>query len=60
MAEYKLIYFNLRGRAELCRLILQYGGIPHEDFRMERNGEEWPQIKDGKSSCVGLALGHCF
>lgn len=45
MAEYKLIYFNARGRAELSRLILQYAGVPYEDFRMEM--ADWPQIKDG-------------
>ena len=45
MAEYKLYYFNARGRAELCRLILKYADVPFEDVRMER--EEWLQRSKG-------------
>ena len=43
MVHYKLTYFNLRGRAELSRLILHHTGVPFEDFRFEMN--EWPQYK---------------
>ncbi|KAI9565907.1 hypothetical protein GHT06_009705 [Daphnia sinensis] len=45
MVHYKLIYFNLRGRAELARLILQHQEIAFEDFRFER--EDWPKYKAG-------------
>lgn len=45
MVHYKLIYFNLRGRAELARLVLQHQEIVFEDFRFER--EEWPKYKAG-------------
>lgn len=43
MPEYKLIYFNLMGRAELTRWLFAYGGIPYTDERIER--EEWPEKK---------------
>lgn len=43
MVHYKLIYFNLRGRAELARLILHHQGVEFEDFRFERS--EWPVYK---------------
>ena len=41
--KFKLMYFNLRGRAELARLILASAGQEYEDFRFER--EQWPQHK---------------
>ena len=44
----KLTYFNLRARAEPARLLLAYGGIEYEDFRVtpafEKN-EEWMALK---------------
>ena len=40
---YKLIYFNLRGRAELHRYIFAVAGQEYEDFRFERS--EWPEHK---------------
>jgi len=45
--QYKLIYFNVRGRGELSRLILHCAGVPFEDFRFEM--KEWPAIKPSKS-----------
>ena len=45
MSNYKLYYYNLRGRAELSRLILYYSGIPFEDIRLEKS--EWPLYKSG-------------
>ena len=47
MPVYKLHYFNLRGRAELCRLIFAYAGQEYEDHRFEF--DEWPEIKASKS-----------
>lgn len=68
MPEYKLIYFNLMGRAELTRWLFAYGGIPYTDERIER--EEWPEKKkslpfskvpilmvDGKPLPQSLAIG---
>ena len=46
MGKMKLIYFNLRGRAELARLILAQGGADYEDKRVER--EDWPKLKPSK------------
>lgn len=48
MVHYKLTYFNLRGRAELSRLILHHAQVPFEDFRFER--AEWPQHKASTAS----------
>ena len=42
----KLTYFNVRGRGELSRLILQYAQVPFEDNRIAR--EEWPKLKPSK------------
>jgi hypothetical protein len=30
---YKLTYFNLRGLAEMSRLLFAYAGVEYEDFR---------------------------
>ena len=43
MPNYKLTYFNLRGRAEICRYLFAYAGIKYEDYRLE--GADWPKIK---------------
>ncbi|KAK8733564.1 hypothetical protein OTU49_006359 [Cherax quadricarinatus] len=51
MPEYKLIYFNARGRAELARWIFAYGGIPYTDERIEK--ADWP---DKKKSIPGGKL----
>ena len=34
MSEYKLIYFNVRGRGEICRLMLAQAGVKFEDKRI--------------------------
>lgn len=39
----KLLYFDLRGRAEMTRLALHAGGVEFEDARFARG--EWPDIK---------------
>lgn len=43
MPSYKLYYFNVRGRGELARLVLNYAGVPFEDYRFEM--ADWPAIK---------------
>ncbi|XP_067684444.1 glutathione S-transferase 1-like [Haliotis asinina] len=43
MPSYKYIYFNVRGRGEIPRLVLQCAGVPFEDKRIEF--DEWPALK---------------
>ncbi|GFN73807.1 glutathione s-transferase [Plakobranchus ocellatus] len=43
MPNYKVIYFNVRGRAEVTRLIFAYAGQKFEDKRIVR--EEWLKLK---------------
>lgn len=43
MPTYKLVYFNGRGRAELCRLIFAQAGVQYEDRRVTQ--EEWQELK---------------
>uniref|UniRef100_A0A4X1UBQ0 Hematopoietic prostaglandin D synthase n=2 Tax=Sus scrofa TaxID=9823 RepID=A0A4X1UBQ0_PIG len=43
MPNYKLTYFNMRGRAEIIRYIFAYLDIKYEDHRIEQ--ADWPQIK---------------
>ncbi len=42
--SFKLTYFNLRGRAELARIIFAYAGVEYEDSRIEK--EDWPGMKE--------------
>jgi len=41
--QYKLVYFNGRGRAEPARLIFAYAGVNYNDHRIE--SAEWPALK---------------
>ena len=50
MGKYKLVYFNVRARAEVSRMIFAYVGQDYEDKRIER--EDWPELK--KSKCRRL------
>lgn len=43
MANYKLTYFNIKGRAEVARFIFAQAGVKYEDKRIEK--EEWPALK---------------
>jgi len=43
MPTYKLSYFDIRGRAEVCRLLFAAAGVPYEDNRVERS--RWPDLK---------------
>ncbi|XP_020864072.1 hematopoietic prostaglandin D synthase isoform X1 [Phascolarctos cinereus] len=43
MPHYKLIYFNMRGRAEIIRYLFAYLDIPYEDHRISQ--DDWPAVK---------------
>ncbi|XP_067684553.1 probable glutathione S-transferase 6 [Haliotis asinina] len=43
MSTYKLIYFDIRAKAELARLMFAYQGQEYEDSRISM--EEWPALK---------------
>ena len=43
MPQYKLRYFNVRGVAELTRLIFAQAGVEYTDNRIEMN--EWAEEK---------------
>jgi len=43
MPQYKLIYFNLRARGEISRLLFAAGSVPYEDSRVEHS--RWPDLK---------------
>ncbi|BFZ15729.1 hypothetical protein BsWGS_18768 [Bradybaena similaris] len=42
-SDIKIIYFNIPGRAEVCRLVLTLAGKQFEDVRV--NGAQWLEIK---------------
>ena len=44
--SYRLIYFNLRGRAEVIRWIFAVAGVAYEDIRIN-SVEEWRMLKFG-------------
>ncbi|XP_068950620.1 hematopoietic prostaglandin D synthase isoform X2 [Petaurus breviceps papuanus] len=43
MPHYKLIYFNMRGRAEIIRYLFAYLNIQYEDHRISQ--DDWPAVK---------------
>ena len=57
MVHYKLIYFNLRARGELIRLILKHQNVPFEDFRIEL--KDWPNHKAGREQIINYLLHSC-
>lgn len=43
MVNYKLYYFNMKGRGELIRLLFAASGQKYDDFRIGQN--DWPEYK---------------
>lgn len=50
MPEYKIVYFNGKGRAELARLIFTAAGEKFTDERIS----DWPKGKEG--ACLRIVL----
>jgi len=51
MVNYKITYFNARGRAETARQIPAYAGVPFEDVRIDP--AEWGKLKPTSPSPFG-------
>lgn len=45
MTSYKLIYFNLRAKASVIRMIFAAAGQKYEDYRIEWPNDQWPELK---------------
>ena len=43
MPEYKLVYFNYKGRAEMTRMIFAAAGVKYEDCRLTR--QKYQELK---------------
>ena len=43
----KLMYFDIRARAEIIRIMLNYGGVEFEDKRVQN--ADWPKVKPSKT-----------
>lgn len=52
MASYKLTYFDVRGRAEVSRMLFHASGVAFEDVRLSVDSTgrcpEWAGIKERK------------
>ena len=48
MTKYTLTYFNVRGRAEVTRLLFAQAGVEYEDKRVSH--EEWQRLKPNTPS----------
>ena len=46
--KYKLIYFNVTGRAEMVRTMFAAAGVEYEDERIKM--ADWPKLKAGKET----------
>lgn len=58
MHQYKLIYFNARGRAELLRWIFEQTGTPYEDYRLDSKTAEWLKVKPSEyAHCLWSGIG---
>ena len=52
--NYKLLYFNVRGQAELSRLIFAQAEVPYDDHRIKIT--DWPELKPGKFRKINLHI----
>ena len=53
--KYKLTYFNVKGRAEMTRLLFAAADVKYEDDRIKR--EDWPKLKESECFlCVYFSI----
>ncbi|XP_052781150.1 probable glutathione S-transferase 9 isoform X2 [Mya arenaria] len=45
MSKYKLIYFDVRGRGEVARMLFTVAGVSFEDKRVPVDAVEWDEMK---------------
>ena len=46
MVKYTLVYFDGRGRAEVCRILFALADVEYEDKRIQ--GADWEKLKPGE------------
>ena len=54
--KYKLTYFDIRGRAEMTRLLFAAAGASYEDVRVKK--EDWPTLKPSKKYSITCTCIH--
>ena len=55
MPQYKLIYYNVKGYAEVSRLLFAYAGVDYEDVRLKDRDDfinNWQSSEYTKSADV--------
>ena len=58
MPNIKLTYFDLRARAEPCRLLLAYGGLQYEDERIPASLDLFYFLHSGNLQEFDTTFGH--
>merc|ERR1712179_460514 len=58
MPNIKLTYFDLRARAEPCRLLLAYGGLQYEDERIPASLDLFYFLHSGNLQEFDISFGH--
>ena len=54
-AGFRLVYFDIRFRAETSRIMFALSGIPYEDKRVQQS--EWAELKPSKFMHLNCFLG---
>lgn len=54
MSEFKIIYYNCRGRSEVTRIILEFAGKSYEEEYVD---DKWPEYKKKLTESGEIAFG---